>query len=349
MTSKVATRRMATGRYRALRGLGACVAVGLLATLMVSGCGGKYNKPVELKRTVTMGLYAYQPYAGFTGARYLSITEGSLYVTFETEGQVRAFHSTGTPIPGNLVRPFTGLTSPTVVATGRNLLAVVDKGSQDTVRVYNVNGGAPLHSFRDPDWLKISALAVDDSGYIYVADVAKDFVRAYRADGRPRFEVDLADSGFGIGHVMAPTGITLDAGTLLITEAHAQKVQVQRIRTDRPQTGIPFSATLPFLSTFVDAEGNEIPLSDPIGVAAGEDSSIFVLDRGLDMILRYDDAGNSIVVVNSPESGGPTNLAGAVSIVAYNQGTTPEGIRIPATVYILDKTRGLIHRWDPKR
>ena len=140
--------------------------------------------------------------------------------------------------------------------------------------------------------------------------MAKDFVRAYRPDGRPRFEVDLADSGFGIGHVMAPTGITLDAGTLLITEAHAEKVQVQRIRTDRPQTGIPFSASLPFLSTFIDEDGNEIPLSDPIGVAAGEDSSIFVLDRGLDMILRYDDVGNSIVVVNSPQSGGPPTSPG---------------------------------------
>lgn len=314
------------------------------------GCGGKYDKPLELSREIRMGEYSYQdPYRGFENSTSLSISLGSLYVAFADTlavpptGTVRAYFSAATPIPENLVKPFKGLTRPTVVGAGERAIAVADLAEVPTVRVYGLSGGDPMVSFTDPDWNVITGLAVDDTGNIYVADATRDFVRSYKPNGKARFEVDLADSGFGIGHVMGPMGLDIDGETLLISEAHAEKVQVQRIRIDRPQTGIPFSADNPYLSVFADEEGSEITLIRPVDVAAGSDGSVFVLDQGLGKILRFDAEGNSIAMVNSPAQEGPLDVSAAVSIDTYNPPT-----QTSASVYILDPIKGIIHRWDPK-
>jgi DNA-binding beta-propeller fold protein YncE len=314
----------------------------LVAICLAAGCGGKFDKPLELDKSITMGEYKHQPYAGFENSAHLSITQGNLYVTYPSTGEVRAFFSIATPIPPNLVKAFTGLHRPTVIGAGHRRIAVLDEFEGLTVRIFGLSGGAPILSFTDPGWVSVSALAVDDSGNVYVADAARNFVRAYRPDGRPRFEVDLADSGFGIGHVMAPTGLDLDGETLLISEGHAEKMQVQRVRLDRPQAGIPFSATNPYLGTFTDADGNEVVFVRPVGVASGKDGSIFVLDQGLGKIFQFDAQGNSLAVVNSESSGGPPDVSDAASLDTYNPPDSKMGI------YILDSVKGVVHRWEPK-
>jgi sugar lactone lactonase YvrE len=318
---------------------------------VLQGCGGKYDKPLELDRVIRMGEYSYQdPYRGFENSVFLSISLGSLYVAFldtiavPPTATVRAYFSAATPIPENLVKSFRGLTRPTLVGAGERAIAVADLAGVLTVRVYGLSGGDPTVSFTDPDWSTITGLAVDATGNIYVADSANNFVRSYKPNGRARFQVDLADSGFGIGHVMGPMGLEIEGETLLIAEAHTEKVQVQRIRIDRPQTGIPFSAENPYLSVFTQEDGSEITLVRPVGVAAGErDGSVFVLDRGLGKILRFDTQGNSVAMVNSPAQDGPQDVSAAVSIDTYNPPT-----QTSASVYILDPIRGIIHRWDPK-
>jgi hypothetical protein len=321
----------------------------LAASGLFPGCGGKYDKPLEVDRTIRMGEYIYVPaYRGFENATGLSIAFGTLYVAYADTvsqpptGEVRAYFSDAEPVPANLVVPFTGLTRPTAIGAGKRAIAVADISDQITVKVYGLSGGAPNLTFTDPAWRLISGLAVDDSGNIYVCDAVKNFVRSYKPDGRRRFQVELADSGFGIGHVMRPMAIAIDGTTLLIAEAHAEKVQVQRIRTDQPQTGIPFSAQNPYISAFTDSEGNEMSFVEPAGVAAGLGGGIFVLDRGLGKIFRFDAEANSITVVNSPSSGGPSELYDGSSLCTYNRPSSE------AIIYVLDRVRGVIHRWDPK-
>ena len=329
-------------------GIAALVVASLV--LLAAGCGGKFDKPLELSRTVKLGEYSYIPaYRGFENSTSLSISLGSLYVSFHDPlseppaGTVITYFSDADPVPENLVKPFNGLERPYVVGAGKRQIAVADSEDVQVVKIYGLAGGDAILTFTDPAWDRITGLAVDDTGNVYVADATKNFVRSYKPSGRPRFEVDLADSGFGIGHVLSPMGLAIDNETLLIAEASTEKAQVQRVRIDRPQTGIPFSADVPFINVYTDAEGNQMTLSAPIGVAAGSEGSVFILDKGLGKIFRFDSQGNSIAIVNSEEQTGPTDVGDAISIDTYNPPS-----QTSASIYILDPVRGVIHRWDPK-
>ncbi|MFH1219172.1 MAG: hypothetical protein V1694_01790 [Candidatus Eisenbacteria bacterium] len=311
-----------------------------LAVAWVAGCGGKYDKPLEMPSKPRLGEYAYwDGYAGFEHANCLSIANGKMFVSYSEPSQALAFFSHADPIPTNVFLGFLGLTRPVKIGAGKYAIAVADSLETLTVRIYGLRGGDPIASFTDPDWRRISGLAMDDSGNVYVADAVKNFVRAYGPTGRKRFQVDLADSGFGIGHVMRPQSISYDGEALLIAEAHPEKFQVQRIRIDEPQKGIPFSAANPYISTFTDAEGNQLNLTKPVAVAATRQGSIFVVDRELGKIFKFDLAGNSIAIVNDVTAGGPSRLDDPLAMGTYNESD------IVDNVYVLDQATGIIYQW----
>jgi hypothetical protein len=149
------------------------------------------------------------------------------------------------------------------------------------------------------------------------------------------FGEDLADSGFGLGHVLGPHGIFIEEDTLYIAEAHPEKAQVQRISVSEPQTGIPFSDERPFLSTFIDTLGIELPLIEPIAVCVNFSGQIFVLDAAYGVIIEYNRDGTTEAIVTAPTSGGPSPLGDVNSIGPY-------GLRI----YVLEPPDGVVHRWD---
>jgi outer membrane protein assembly factor BamB len=298
-----------------------------------AGCGGKYDKPLEVDREPRLGAYNYAgTYYGFEGAAGLSVTGGNLFVAYRDAGELKRYYSSGRLVEGV---EFSGLTRPTVVGTGRRAIAIADVTDGPSVKVYGLSGGDPVLTFTDPDWAEIGGLAIDDSGNVYVSDVGRHFIRCYDTGGDPRFEIDLADSGFGIGHVLSPRGIHLNGGTLLIAESDPEKSQVQQILIDSPQQGVPFSAEIPFISSFTDDEGNEYGFLEPVAVATDGEGHVFVLDKGWGKIFRFTADGTSDAVVNAPTSGGPETLDGPVSIGTYNE-----------KVFCLDTMTGIVHRWD---
>jgi outer membrane protein assembly factor BamB len=308
-------------------------AVVIFLTSLSISCGGKYDKPLEVDKEPRLGAYNYAgTYRGFDSATHLAVTGGNLFVSYEETGQIRRYYSTAAPL--DAVK-FRDLNRPTVVGKGRKVIAVADGSETITVKVYSISGGNPTLSFQDPDWQQIGGLAIDDSGNIYVSDMARNFVRSYDSSGNRRFEIDLADSGFGIGHVLSPRGIYFDGEALLIAEAHPEKSQIQRIRIDSPQEGILFSPEVPFISTFTDVDGNEIALTRPVAVATDAEGYIIVLDEGLGKIFRYTFEGISDAIVNSITSGGPDMLDAPVSVGTYKE-----------RVYCLERETGIIHRWD---
>ena len=142
-------------------------AVTLLALALAAGCGGKYDKPWEAPGKPRLGEYTYWAgYAGFEHANSLSISGGSLFASYDQPGQALAFFTDADPIPANIFRGFVGLQRPTKIGAGKRAIAVADSVETLTVRVYGLSGGEPLVSFTDPDWRRISGLAVDDSGNI---------------------------------------------------------------------------------------------------------------------------------------------------------------------------------------
>jgi hypothetical protein len=304
-----------------------------LALLLSPGCGGKYDEPLEVFKEPQIGTYNYgKDLAGFELATDMVVLCGHLFVSFETEGKVRDHFANGREYPD---RVFEGVVRPTEIGEGPRNIAVVDVLDSLTVRTYSPGGGSPLLSFKDPEWIQIGGLAVDDDGNTYVSDVARNFVRSYNSRGIRRFETDLADSGFGIGHVMSPHGLCFDGEALLIAEADPEKAQVQRVRIDKPQHGIPFSESVPYISSFTDEDGNEIALKRPVAVATDRYGYIYVLDEELGKIFRYTADGISSTLVNAPTILGPDSLLAATAIGTFGR-----------KVFTLETGTGIIHFWE---
>ncbi len=304
-----------------------------LTAVLITACGGKYDKPLEVERTPRTGAYNYAgEYHGFAGATSMGVTGGNLYIAYRDSGKVIRYTSGGSPVRDVV---FNEVNRPVLVGAGRREIAVADIEPTLTVKIYPISGGNPILSFSDPDWQSIGGLAIDDGGNIYVADTKGNFVRSYDSKGRQRFSVDLADSGFGIGHVLSPHGIYFDGEGLLIAEADPEKAQVQRISIDEPQSAIWFSDQVPFISSYTDTAGNDTVLVEPIAVASDSEGHIFILDRALSKIVRYTPDGISDAIVNTLGAGGPDRFDSPVSIGTYGK-----------KFYCLDAATGIIHRWD---
>jgi len=316
------------------RAIGIAFLAAIVAIGAMLGCGGKMDPPGELYKEPRLSIYLYSgEYAGFEGASWLGVTGGRLFATFPGSGAVVAFNSRAEA--ANDVE-FTGSQIPYLVGVGTYEIAVADSADTTvTVNAYSIGGGDPLWAVVDTDWVEIGGLAIHDDGYIYVSDARSNFVRAYDTDGSLMFGEDLADMGFGLGHVMGPRGIFIEEDTLYIAEADPEKAQVQRILVTVPQTGVPFSDTRPFLSTFIDTLGLELPLIEPIAVCVSFNGQIFVLDAGHGVIIEYNRDGTTAAIVTAPTSGGPVPLEGMNSIGPYGN-----------RIYVLEPEAGVVHRWD---
>jgi hypothetical protein len=292
--------------------LGAPVAVTLVLLMTVAwcGCGGKYDKPLETDMSVTGGL---------------------IFASFESEGALRHYFADGEEIKG---REFTGVVRPSVVGTGLRSIAIVDSLDSLVVKVYRPGGGDPIFTVHDPKWRRIGGLAIDDKDNVYVSDKARDFVRSYDPAGNLRFEADLADSGFGIGHVLSPRGLHFDGQALLIAQADPEKAQVQKVAVNQPQKGIPFSGTVPFIRSFTYEDGTQVPLAQPVDVTTDWLGNIYVLDKKLGQIFRYTAEGEPSALVNAPTTIGPDSLRAAISIGTFE-----------INVYVLETGTGRIHYW----
>jgi hypothetical protein len=313
------------------------IAVCLLAFWL--GCGGKYDKPLEVYKEMPTGAYNYaDSLTGFTSATHMSMTGGNFFVSFET-GDVGRYYNSGKRTEDI----FNGLSYPAAIGASLGAIAVADGSGTMTVKIYPTIGGDPTLLIHDPEWGNIGGLAVDDNGNVYVSDMTRNFVRSYDRQGNHRFEVDLADSGFGIGHVLSPRGLCFDGEALLIAEGNGEKAQVQKIAIDQPQTGIPFSEDVFFISTFTDEEGNDIDLVRPVAVAVDGQGRILVLDQALGKIFRFTEEGYPDAIVNDPEGEGegPDMLRGATSI-----GTHFSIRSLRENVYCLEAETGVIHRWE---
>jgi len=315
-----------------IRAILTMAALCLVLNMVLTGCGGKYDKPLEIYKEYQTGAYNYgAPITGFQTATNMALTGGHLFISYRDSAALVDYFANGVH---NQAVEFTGLERPTIVGEGLRSVAVLETADSLSVKVFRPGGGEPFLTFSDPDWVEIGGIAVDDDDNVYVSDFAMNFVRSYDNLGRPRFDIDLADSGFGIGHVISPTGLCFDGEALLIAEADEDKAQVQRVRVDEPQKGIVFSPTVPFISSFTDSAGNEINLRRPVSVATDAEGNIYVLDAELGRTFRYTSDGESDTPVQSSSIEDPITLIDAVAVGTYRE-----------RVYVFERGTGTIHIW----
>ena len=307
----------------------------ILVLLVMPGCGGKYEMPTETFKDAFLGEYHYNNgYNWFDGATHMAMIYGHIYVAFSDEGTVRRYYGDGLP-EKDIV--FSDLERPFVVGVGSGGIAVADSSDGITVKVYSLDGGAHFLTFSDPEWRSVGGLATDDDGNVYVSDMVRNFVRSYNSSGNQRFGTDLADSGFGIGHVLSPKGLWIVDDTLFIAESNGEKTQVQKMSTTEPQKGIMFSGEVPLLSSFTDGNGDEWTFSGPSAVTTDINGNVYVLDTDLGKLFRFTPKGVSDEMVNSPDAAGPQSLNSPVSIGEYKR-----------RIYTLERKTGTIHRWDSR-
>jgi DNA-binding beta-propeller fold protein YncE len=321
-------------RGRRTKGLLLILLMAALAAVL-AGCGGKYEMPTETSKEAHLGEYVWGgSYDWFQGGSSMAVFYGHIYIAYPEEGTVMRYYSNGAP-EKDIV--FTDLAKPFVIGAGTSGIAVADSGDGMKVKIFALDGGAPVRTVTDPKWEMIGGLALDDAGNVYVSDMVRNFVRSYNLRGNLRFGTDLADSGFGIGHVLGPQGLWVEGETLLIAEAGRGKSQIQKISTMEPQKGILFSSTVPLINTFAEDNGIEYPLLSPTAVTTDKDGRVFILDAGMGKLFRYTADGVPEEVINSSEAGGPQSLQAAVAIGGYNN-----------RVYTLETATGTVQRWDSR-
>lgn len=274
------------------------------------GCGQRIEAPRERPWTKQFPppdsyVFDYER-VGFEMAADLELTQGGLLYVASADGVV-PFYQTVVTGPG---WPFDGLVDPVLVSEAPDGSIVVADWGDTTVKVYEATGGAPSVAFRDSAWASFGGLAADDAGNIYVADTKRCFVRAYEPDGTPRFSHDVADSGYGLGHVLEPHGLFYDGEFLWI--ADTGKNWVQKVLPDSVQLGLAFLDGF----TYEDEEGNEIkvPFSSPVDVATDPDGYVYVADRGNRRICKFDHDLESFAIVNYDSTMGQPPALRAIGV-----------------------------------
>lgn len=277
----------------------AALAVVLGAVLCV-GCGQRIEAPRKGKFELNIpppDSYTFKfERVGFGTASDIELARGGLVYLASTEGVTSYYQD----INGGPGYPFAEVidAAATCEAPSGNIV-IADRGDM-YVKVYEPDGTNMLASFTDTTWSNFGGVAADDSGNIYVADVDRSFVRAYLPDGGPRFVdedgfvVDMADSGFGLGHVLSPHGLFYDGESLWI--ADTGKNWVQEVLPDSIQLGLAYLDGY----TYEDVDGNEIkiPFSSPVDVATDDNGFLYVVDRGNQRIFKFDENRASFATVN---------------------------------------------------
>ncbi len=304
------------------------------------------------------------------------------------------------PVPINApayFEPPHGLFNPVALAWGQNRLFVLDAGDtcmakydpargtceafvgRDTslqyaniirdysatwrVREYASKGGDTISTFTDTTFAKVSGIAADDQGFVYVCGWAavldtnandqrirdrKFKSRIIRYARGPRYPgvnpPDLympgadwhrdttwrAIDGTGLSFIQDPakmTWTTLDGGALFVA--------------DRGNDAAKLMATFAPNIGFLKVDGSETPTGtafhSPEGVAVDRQGYLYVVDRLNARVLRYDAFGNYVQDVNVENNMNDPNKPPLLDPIAVGVDDS--------LAYVIDRGRGQVLRY----
>jgi DNA-binding beta-propeller fold protein YncE len=230
-------------------------------------------------------------------------SDDNIYVTESSNNRLRIFNASG-----NFVKKLTGLKKPTGVFVdsgrkiyicnpGRKNVEVYDSGLNLLYKLGSGNG-----EFQFP-----SAVAVKNSGNIYVADAKGDTVKVYRSDGTYSFS--FGGTGNDDGKFRFPTSLSIDeaAGEIIVSDLQTTSAGIQGARIQVFNEGGTFKRKV---GGYGQGEGL---LLKPLGTAVDNTSRIFVSDAYQNIVHVYGSGGEYQKTVYDLQNPMRTPLGIAVS------------------------------------
>jgi sugar lactone lactonase YvrE len=205
----------------------------------------------------------------------------------------------------------------------------------------SINGTGTVARFKSP-----SAVAVDGSGNVYVADTGNYLVRMSTSAGvvttlaGTAGSRGTADGSGSAARFYEPAGITVD-GSGNVYVADTGNDTIRKITSGGSVTTIAGAVALP---GSVDGTGTAAQFFAPGGLAVDSGGNVYVADKGNDQIREMTPAG----VV--------TTVAGAVGGSGENDGTgpaaefnEPSGVAVDGSgnVYVTDQLNDTIRKITP--
>ncbi|HEX5832700.1 MAG TPA: hypothetical protein VFY34_02545, partial [Pyrinomonadaceae bacterium] len=169
------------------------------------------------------------------------------------------------------------------------------------------DGAGSGASFNTP-----SALAIDSSGNIYVADTGNNRIRKVTAQGEVSTFAGDGTAGYLDGPAAqarfnGPIGVAVDANGILYV-ADTYNDRIRKISPDGQVTTVAGAGQ----PGFADGDRNTSLFDTPCGVIATADGSLIVADTGNDRLRKITPEGNVTtlpVSINGDEISNPVGLA----------------------------------------
>lgn len=134
-----------------------------------------------------------------------------------------------------------------------------------------------------------NGIAIDDNGDVYVADTWNHRIQVYSADGTylrgwgSFYDAgdDPALAATNGGLFYGPRGLAFHNGELYVSDTGNERIQV-------------FTPDGTFVRMWGSAGSEDVNLLEPVGIAVGEDGTVFVADSHNARIARFDSEGNPL-------------------------------------------------------
>jgi hypothetical protein len=299
-------------RNLARRNLGlALILLALLPSFLFWGCGQSIGKPEETQggNTIIPNTYVLTyEWKNFPGTTDIVVTVGGFVYVAQESARVAAY-KTFSPERQPLISDLTGLVKPVCVAEGVSEEMYVADAGDTTVKRFLRSGGAPIQVVKDTAWTQLGGIAVDNEGFLYVADKQRELIWKYRPSGerdsslRPPTTMIpglLSEGGEGFGYVRRPGGMCFDGIYIQVTDTG--KNRVQKLARDEFALGV--------LNVIGPSPSD--PLKAPLDSDTDSDGNIYVADTGNSRVLKYDRSGVLLATVNWDSTvviGPPTAVA----------------------------------------
>jgi DNA-binding beta-propeller fold protein YncE len=239
--------------------------------LLVYDAGGKLIKTVQPpESTGTEHVPVWLALDPVTSEVYVSDRPtGEIYI-YDRDGAYQRTFALEKPIPG---------WQPIGIAFDLAGNLYVTDLSAAPARVEKIDRtGKLVRTFGENDRLSFpNGVAVDKTGYVYVADSNNGRLLAYGPDG---LLIAQVGRGAGIGSLGLPRGVSVDDGRVFVCDATAQGVFVFR----PPSADTP---RLEYVGFFGGAGIEDGKFSFPNGVATDARGRVYVTDTGNDRIQLW--------------------------------------------------------------